>query len=314
MELSHGQIYIDGSAVIIVMVLVSIAIEGDKDFQTYRNVAHCMDGAGFYSLQFYEHVPYASAWGLAFAIAPHLKHLKTGPVTVPARLYSPLANARFLVLLSRLGPGAVLGISRGAYMGGERAGITEVVENVEEIASYVMKIASTEPELYVGTSGPKLVKAAASSKAVKAIVVDNLANPRYARYLKNIIEEVGRKDLKLMARPFTYIVPESGKAVEPLLSLLRKYLPDLVGHSPMVEAAGLRYEELLTDDPALKEKILDSFSLYGSAEDVLDRAARLVEAGVDHLCFGHPLSDDLVWGVRAVSERILPYLREMSGG
>jgi 5,10-methylenetetrahydromethanopterin reductase len=198
-------------------------------------------------------------------------------------------------------------------MGGERAGITEVVENVEAIASYVRKIASTEPELYVGTSGPKLVKAAASSKAVKAIVVDNLANPRYARYLKNIIEEAGRKDLKLIARPFTYIAPESGKAVEPLLSLLRKYLPDLVGRSPMVEAAGLRYEELLTDDPALKEKILDSFSLYGSAEDVLDRAARLVEAEVDHLCFGHPLSDDLVWGVRAVSERILPYLREMCG-
>ena len=113
------------------MVLLSIVVEGDKVFQTYLNVAHCMDGAGFYSLQFYEHVPYASAWGLVFAMAPHQKHLKTGPVTVPARLYSPLVNARFLVLLSRLSPGAVLGVSRGAYMGGERAGITEVVENVE---------------------------------------------------------------------------------------------------------------------------------------------------------------------------------------
>jgi alkanesulfonate monooxygenase SsuD/methylene tetrahydromethanopterin reductase-like flavin-dependent oxidoreductase (luciferase family) len=119
------------------------------------------------------------------------------------------------------------------------------------------------------------------------------------------------EDLKLIARPFTYIAPESGKAVEPLLSQLRKYLPDLVGRSPMVEAAGLRYEELLTDDPALKEKILDSFSLYGSGEYVLDRAARLVEAGVDHLCFRHPLSDELVGGVRTVSERIPHYLREI---
>jgi alkanesulfonate monooxygenase SsuD/methylene tetrahydromethanopterin reductase-like flavin-dependent oxidoreductase (luciferase family) len=166
----------------------------------------------------------------------------------------------------------------------------------------VRKTTSTEQELYVGSSGPKLVK---------AIVVDNLANPRYARYPQNIIEEAGGEDLKLIARPFTYIAPESGKAFEPLLSQLRKHLPDLVGRSPMVEAAGLRYEELLTDDPALKEKILDSFSLYGSAEDALDRAARLVEAGVDHLCFGHPLSDELVGGVRAVSERIPHYLREI---
>jgi 5,10-methylenetetrahydromethanopterin reductase len=289
------------------MVLFSVAVEGDKQLQTYMQAARAMDGSGFYSLQFYEHIPYKPAWGLAFAVAPELRHLRVGPVTVPARLYSPLVNARFMALLQSIGPGAVLGISRGAYMGAERAGIGEVVEAVGSVADLVRQMAFFEPEIYVGTSGAKLVKAAAAVKAVKAIVVDNLANPAYVRTLKNIIEQTGRKDLKLIARPFTYIAENSDEAAAKLAGQLWKYLPDLVGPSPMVEAAGLRYEDLGSTDPDVVCRAVNAFALYGSVDDVLNQAARLVEAGADHICFGHPLSDDFVEGVLAVRDRVLPY-------
>ncbi len=289
------------------MVLFSVAVEGDKQLQTYMQAARAMDGAGFYSMQLYEHVPYRPAWGLAFAVAPQLRHLRVGPVTVPAKLYSPLVNARFMALLQSIGPGAVLGISRGAYMGAERAGIGEVVEAVASVADLVRQMASFEPEIYVGTSGTRLVKAAAAVKSVKAIVVDNLANPAYARTLKNIIEQTGRKDLQLIARPFTYIAENFDIAAAKLAGQLQKYLPDLVGPSPMVEAAGLRYEDLGSKDPEVVVRVVEAFALYGSVDDVLNQAARLVEAGADHICFGHPLSDDFVEGVLAVRDRVLPY-------
>jgi len=288
------------------MVLFSVAAEGDKPLQKYLQAAGVMDDAGFYSLQLYEHIPYAPAWALAFAVAPSLRRLKIGPVTVPARLYSPLVNARFMVLLESISPGAVLGISRGAYMGRERAGVVEVVEAVKAVADLV-KTASYEPEIYVGTSGPRLVKAAAAVGAVKAVVVDNLANPAYARFLKNIMDGVGRKDLMLIARPFTYIAGSSDAAIPPLSKHVQKYLPELVGPSPMVEAAGLSYDDFGSGEPEVVRRVLDAFTLHGSAEDVLDQAARLIEAGVDHLCFGHPLAEDFVEGVRILRDRVLPY-------
>jgi hypothetical protein len=113
------------------MVLVSIAVEGDKVFQTYLNVAYCMDGAGFYSL------PVLQTRTICLCVGSRLCH-GTSPKTFenragyrPRKTLQPTRERRFLVLVSRLSPGAVLGVSRGAYMGGERAGITEVVENVE---------------------------------------------------------------------------------------------------------------------------------------------------------------------------------------
>ncbi|MEM4408135.1 MAG: LLM class flavin-dependent oxidoreductase [Candidatus Caldarchaeum sp.] len=292
------------------MVKVSVAVEGDKTLTTYLEVASQMDGRGFYSLQFYEHVPYRPAWALAFSVAYHVRMLKLGPVTVPARLYSPKANARFLALLDAISPGGVLGVSRGAYMDGEKARLREVVETVEKIVDEYRRITwSTggEPEIYVGTSGPLLAKTAASCQAVKAIVVDNLANPDYVRRLRQVIDQAGRRDLQLVARPFTCISVDGEDVETECLKELKKYLPDLVGDSPMVAAAGLRYEELRSDDPENERKMLESFAVCGDVEQVLEKTAKLVEAGADHICYGHPLSNQPVEAVRLIAGKIIPY-------
>jgi 5,10-methylenetetrahydromethanopterin reductase len=69
----------------------------------------------------------------------------------------------------------------------------------------------------------------------------------------------------------------------------------------------LRYEDLGSTDPDVVCRAVNAFALYGSVDDVLNQAARLVEAGADHICFGHPLSGDFVEGVKAVRDRVLPY-------
>jgi 5,10-methylenetetrahydromethanopterin reductase len=289
----------------------SIALECDKPHETYQHIASLMDDSGFYSLQLYEHTPYRPAWAIIFSL--NVRSLKTGPVTVPARLYRPALLARYLAYLQSRPGGAVLGISRGAYMGGERAEIGEVVETVEKVVEHLKMISwapSFTPEIYVGTSGPKLVKTAASSPHVRAIVVDNLANPRYAAMVRSWMDEAGRPDMPLIARPFTSISDDPRKAADHVLGELRKYLPDLVGPSPMLEAAGLTLESLSAIDDEVGGRLLENFAVYGSVEDVLDKLAKLVKAGVSHICLGHPLGADPVKAVQLIRDKILPYIKD----
>mgnify|MGYP001054298920 CR=1 FL=1 len=291
------------------MIRVSIALEGDKPAGVYQRIAGLMDGAGFYSLQIYEHIPYRPAWMIVSSLK--VQTLKLGPVTVPARLYRPEQLARYLAYLHSRCGGAVLGISRGAYV--ERAGVGEVVETVEKVVESLKNITwapSFTPEIYVGTSGPKLVRAAAGSSHVKAIVVDNLANPRYAATVRSWIDETGRREMPLIARPFVSISDNPRTAAEHALTELRKYLPDLVGPSPMLEATGLTMESLSTVDDEIGSRLMENFAVCGRAEDLLDRLAKLVEAGVSHISLGHPLGKEPVEAVKLIRERILPYLRE----
>jgi hypothetical protein len=140
---------------------------------------------------------------------------------------------------------------------------------LEGSAIYIDTEATFRPEIYVGTSGPKLVKTAASSPHVRAIVVDNLANPRYAAMVRSWIDEAGRPDMPLIARPFTSISDDPRKAADHVLGELRKYLPDLVGPSPMLEAAGLTLESLSAIDDEVGGRLLENFTVYYTMFELL---------------------------------------------
>ncbi|MCS7158818.1 MAG: hypothetical protein N0A16_13990, partial [Blastocatellia bacterium] len=170
----------------------SVVVEGDRDFQTYLKIAEIVDGCGLFSLQFYEHLPFRPAWGLACSLVGSVRNTRLGPVTVPATLYTPEVNARFLAYLHSVGPGGVLGLSRGAYT--EKASIKQVVEAVKQTREELRKItwaSVSSPVVYVGTSGPVLTRMASSIPEVSGIVVDNLANPVYAAEMRRWMVEAG---------------------------------------------------------------------------------------------------------------------------
>ncbi|MEM4288450.1 MAG: LLM class flavin-dependent oxidoreductase [Candidatus Caldarchaeum sp.] len=295
------------------MVRVSVAVEGDKPLATYLAIASQIDGRGFYSLQFYEHLPYRPAWGIALAVAHHVKGIKLGPVTVPAKLYSPVVNARLLAYLDSVSPGALLGISRGAYMSVNRASVQEVVDAVRQTVEEIRKIewaGERNPVLYVGTSGPVLTRKASALPEVKGIVVDNLANPVYAREMRRWMEESGGAGKELVARPFTFI-SERQEEVDRFIEELRRYVIDLVDDSPMLRAAGLEPRDLDEPDDEAKALMLESFAVCGSVEEVLEKCVTLLRSGVSHLCFGHPISSNPVEGVKMIAEKVLPSLAEL---
>ncbi|MCS7142233.1 MAG: hypothetical protein NZ920_00340 [Aigarchaeota archaeon] len=291
------------------MVRFSIAVEGDKDLETYLLVAKILDEHKFYSMQFYDHVLYRPAWGLAISVASHVKDLLVGPVTVPANLYDHVTNARLLAYLQTIGPGGVLGISRGAYT--KSATAQQVIGAVEGVYQEVKRITwapSFEPLIYVGTSGPLLTRLASSLPQVRGIVVDNLANPTYVGEMRRWIDEAGGRVKELIARPFTYITTDDD--LDDFLQVLVRYVIDLVDGSPMLNAAGIRSEDLLNLDEIVKERVLENFSVCGTVDDVVDKVEKLLRAGATHISFGHPIGPNFIDGVRTICEKVVPSLRE----
>ncbi|MEM1936859.1 MAG: LLM class flavin-dependent oxidoreductase [Candidatus Caldarchaeum sp.] len=291
----------------------SVVLEGDKTYETYLAIANTVDEAGFYSLQLYEHLPHKPAWGIALSLAPHVRKIKLGPVTVPANLYSPVANARLLAYLNSISPGALLGISRGAYMAGGRTSVGEVVLAVQKTVEEVRRAGWSklaDPIIYVGTSGPVLTRRAAAMPEVKGVVVDNLANPVYASEMRRVIDESGGSGKELVARPFTFI-SERQEEVDRFVEELRRYVVDLVDGSPMLRAAGLEPRDLDEADDEARARMLESFAVCGSVEEVLEKCVALLRSGVSHLCFGHPISPNPVDGVRMIAKKVLPSLAEL---
>ncbi len=320
------------------MVLFSLAFEGDKEIYLYPQFGKLTEKYGFHSMQIYEHIPFKPSWPIVFHTAKYTTRILLGPVTIPVFLYDPITLARYIRLLDELTDGrAILGISRGAYAEymfreAERSiqAVQETVESVDALLSgknYHGRIIDIEQnneglgwlsgrrvEIYVGTSGPKLISRATRLSAVKAIIVDNLWNPRYAEQLRSIIddesEKAGREDrVHLIARPFTMICSDRAEAERRIIPILKEHLPHLIGDSPMLTSIGLSFDDirrLEEKGSQIPPKLIENFVALGNPDDIIEQTDRMLKAGVDHICYGHPLGD-LPEVIRLIGERILPY-------
>lgn len=302
------------------MTIFSVAFEGDKPLDLYPELARKAEKYGFHSFQIYEHLPFKPAWPIAFLAGSATRRILVGPVTVPVFLHRPLTLARNLRALSELTKSrAILGISRGAYAEnlGEKVerSISSVLNTIRFVDASLRDSKKVfRFELYVGTSGPKLAFKASLLKAVKGIVVDNLWNPEYAAKFRKILDEAQSKSRRkervlLVARPFTMVASSKREAMRILDPILRSYLPRLVGDSPMLEAAGLTYQELLRiaeGKAKLPVELVENFAACGAPRDFVRRAEDMLEAGVDQICFGHPIGSDIGIAMKAISEEVVP--------
>lgn len=295
-----------------------------------------MENYDFYSMQIYEHIPYRPAWPIAFHTAKYTKKLLIGPVTVPVFLYNPLTLARNLAVLDELTNGrALMGISRGAYAHYMTEDVDRSIKNVLKSITLLGALLSGEEyrkdlgptekeklrwlagrniEVYVGTSGVKLSALASQLRVVKGIVVDNLWNPTYAERLRKIINEAsteaGRTEkVQLIARPFTMMAENKDDAKRRIMPILKEYLPDLVGKSPMLAAAEFTYDELQVPkarDYGMPLELMENFAALGTIQEIVEQTAVMLKAGVDHVCYGHPLSQNPIDAIRLVGEKIIP--------
>jgi alkanesulfonate monooxygenase SsuD/methylene tetrahydromethanopterin reductase-like flavin-dependent oxidoreductase (luciferase family) len=131
--------------------------------------------------------------------------------------------------------------------------------------------------------------------------------------MRKIMDESGGRGKELVARPFTFITDDPSTVWDTFYRELKKYVVELVDGSPLMKFAGLTVEDLARDDDDVREKVLEGFAIYGSADDIVEKTAKLLKAGVTHVCFGHPLSSDPVEGCRQITE-ITQTIREQFRG
>jgi 5,10-methylenetetrahydromethanopterin reductase len=318
--------------------MISLAFEGDKPVGEYPALVQMMEKYDFYSMQIYEHIPFKPSWPIVFHAANSTKRIKIGPVTVPVFLYDPLTLARNMDVLGELcGSRGILGISRGAYAADmpfqHDRSIKAVVEAVQYIQALGMRqrfigdiykmnrpspisLPRRDFELYVGTSGPKLAAEVCKLKIVKGIVVDSLWNPDYARVMRRVIDSAtkGSRRVQLIARPFTFIGENEVQSRARIRSVLNYYLPELAGDSPMLSAAGVSYHKVSRRDYSWSTSTMGQFTAYGTVDDVTEQTVEMLKAGVDHVCYGHPLGEPLSEVIREIGEEILPHLTSFRNG
>ena len=317
------------------MALFSCAFEGDKEVDLYPKLAKKMEENNFYSMQIYEHLPFKPAWPIVFHTAKYTKSMLIGPVTVPVFLHEPLTLARNLALLDELTHGrAILGISRGAY--GKYLdrkidrSIEAVLDSVRAINSLLRGdshvesrssvrrprfawLAGRKVRIFVGTSGPILASRATTLGAVSGIIVDSLWNPSYARFLRRVIDTASATRAKgrveLIARPFTFISKDISDAEKKIIPILRAYLPDLAGNSPMLRRAGLQYEDLAGLARTSSNVPIEKFAAVGNSNDIVEQTDKMLKAGVDHVCYGHPLSESPMNAISEIGEKVIIHFK-----
>lgn len=326
---------------------LSVALEGDQPAALYLEALGIAERAGLFSLQLYEHLGHRPAWATSFLLAPHTRRVRVGPVTVPSALTHPLYLATQALYLDEVSGGrALLGVSRGAYyerMGGLGVSKFEALRDTLEILGIVFlrsgrghhgKVFSLpegvgplfghagRPTLYAGTSGPKTLRMVSSNPLVDGVVVDNLWNPTYvAVVLENVAQGAamgGRTSRpEIVARPFCVVFereeerPLARRLAE---NRLAEYLPSLVDGSPMLGYAKIGREELERfsraphADAELSQRIIENFCAFGTPDEIVEQAHRMLRSGVDHICFGLPLGPDPLFSLRLLAQKVVPQL------
>ncbi|MCS7094246.1 MAG: LLM class flavin-dependent oxidoreductase [Thaumarchaeota archaeon] len=306
---------------------LGIALEGDRSHHELTRLALLAEKLKLDSVHLYEHLPYRSAWASAFLIARETSCVKVGPVTVPALAYEPLMLARLAASLREVaGERALLGISRGAF--GELIGRTR--PKVDEFAAYLRRVHSlleeerlslTQswskrelPKIYVGTSGTKVSAMAAKMPFVSGVVVDNLWDSGYARILSSNVREARKEvslnpeDFELIARPFCYVCDDRRAALSALQPILRGYVAQLIGDSPMLRYAGLdtnSLKEALQGPPAQVEDVISRFAFFGTVEELEAQLEELFDSGVTQVVLGYPLGPDPEDAIRSIARAAL---------
>ncbi len=318
------------------MAIFSLAFEGDKTLDLYRKLAEGMEDYNFYSMQIYEHIPFKPSWPIIFHIAKYTKKMLLGPVTVPVFLYDPLTLARNLAVLDELTQGrAMLGISRGAY--GEYLG-REIDRSIRAVLDCVRAVdglfcgdrhagevssaerakpswlRSTRAKILIGTSGLVLAARASEASAVDGIVVDSLWNPSYAKVLRGVIDSASAKRkrqerVQLIARPFTLISKHKSDAERKMIPIVKAYFPHLVANSPMLRYAGLALEDLPALGKSSSDARIRKLAAMGSLDDIIEQTEKMLKAGVDHVCYGHPLSEDPLRAVTEIGEKVIAHFQ-----
>jgi len=183
------------------------------------------------------------------------------------------------------------------------------------------------PELWIGSFGPKMAKLAGRMKQVSGIMVSSITNGSYLANIRELVragaESVSRspREVEIGVVPGTIVSRNRDAALELARKASAVYLPYL---EPMTEYVGVKKEEvdavrealarndLETAISRVPDKAVDSFKLWGTPEDIIEKTLRMLDSGrgADRINFGFGRGEEDLESMELLGKEVLPYLRE----
>jgi 5,10-methylenetetrahydromethanopterin reductase len=330
------------------MPKVSIALQGNKTFDEYSQLASLVESLGFDMLSVYADLGFQPAIGPLIAAARATSRIELGPAALNPYLLHPVEIAGQIAFLDQASHGrAYLGLVRGAWL--DALGIEDAkpIRRLRETVDVVKALleggeAGYEGELYrlpvgrllnypverpsvplmIGSWGPKLLQYA--GEVADEIKIGGSANPDLIPMIR---EHLALGEAKA-GRPIgstgiafgcVTVVDEDGPAArEWVRREVARYLPVVAPLDKTIDSSSLNLSEMaafvdhddLTSAASLvSDDLLDRFAFAGTPAHIARQAQLLVDAGATRIEFGTPHGFSDASGIRLLGERVLPSLR-----
>lgn len=330
---------------------ISIAFQTDKTAAQYMALAKLVNEYDFDAVSVYCDAPYHPGYGALMLMTPHIRRARVGVAALPPSRVHPIDIAAQTALLADIASGGVyFGVARGAWLeehGIHEAqpavqAVREAVEIVRYLLSgstggYAGKVYQLAPHVrapyplpekyipaMIGSWGRKLC--AVAGELADEVKVGGSANPDLIPVIQGYIAEgekiTGRTPgtVRVVMGAVSVIDDDRAQARLAAKRSVALYLPVVAPLDPTVTVEPDLIERLRTHvnqgehDAAaalISDDLLDRFALSGNAQDLINHASRLFEAGAERIEFGTPhglLKPEI--GIRILGEKVIPALRQ----
>ncbi len=328
----------------------SVGLQGSYPIREYISKAQRIENYGFDEVHVYDDLMFKPAWPILTLIGEHTERIKVGPGIITPQIVHPCYHAANLAELDELTNGrAVLGIARGAFweflgiekqrkpitmvreaiqiirrlLAGERTAFHGEVFTATEELFFRFKPLRKDVPIFIGTWGPLMCQLA--GEMASGVKSDGLWNPEYVKIIRENIE-IGAKrvnrdpdEVEIIAGPLSSISSDREKAKATVRRVLAVYLPYL---RPMTDVAGIAEEEINRVREAaangdfeqgaghISDLSIAKCSVTGTANDVIRQIEEMVDAGVNHVAFGHCLGPDFNEALDLLGKKVLPHFRK----
>jgi 5,10-methylenetetrahydromethanopterin reductase len=307
-----------------------------EDFWKIVSYGIMAEKYGFNTIWVTHHFNNQDVYIILATIANYTEKILLGPGITNPYTYNPVLNASALLSLDKVSGGrAVLGIGAGDSATLSCLGIkrNNPVKAVEESVTIIRELWSGKPvtyegeifkikeaslnikasrkiPIYIGAQGPKMLAMAAR---VGDGVLINASHPRDVKYA---VKQIKKVDNNTEIIAFTcFSVDEDSekarKAAKPIVAFIVAGAPDAILKRHEISVGEIeRVKRLLNQKMfkkafnAVSDRMIDSFSIYGTPEDCLSKVERLAELGVSQIVVGSPIGPNKKDSLKMVKEII----------
>jgi 5,10-methylenetetrahydromethanopterin reductase len=329
---------------------ISIAFQTDKTAAEYAALARQVNKYDFDVVTVYCDLPFHTPYAPLMLMAPHIEHARIGvAANAPSRIH-PLDIAAQTALLAEIARGGVyVGVARGAWLedhgiheqqpsiqaireavdtvrymlSGQTGGYKGQVYTLAEYVHAPYSLPDYSVPILIGSWGRKLC--ALAGEIADEVKVGGSTNPDLVSVIQSYI--AAGEQLANRAKGHVQVVMGAVSVLDEDRDLARHaakravalYLPVVAPLDPtvtiepeLIERIRLRNQYNEKDEAAslISDDLLERFAFAGDADDLINHALRLFEAGVGRVEFGTPHGLKSHTGIQLLGEKVIPALRK----